>query len=274
MKKELAVGFVIASLFCGCETPAPVVEEKIVVREVAVEKIVEDTKVPLTGEVLERLKSNEGIGDITDAIKQFQFYISGRVTLEWEDITQTGTLKEGKIMFEDTYKREVINIKTQTQGLITTAAADPVRVDGGEIVEIKVSFDDKDEKNYLTFLRDKANKDGYFYLHVSSPGSGDIKGKIKYGEHEDPPYTVKYSDRPYLLISLEQRGGIAQLPWNSRGENSRHPGDQSRKDLLNPLRGMRQQGTKGLEMAHVSRSSSRSAHRSLFPIRIPPLRRV
>jgi hypothetical protein len=211
MKKELAVGFVIAFLYCGCETPAPVVEEKIVVKEKIVqkevEKIVEDTKVPLTGAVLERLKSNEGIGDISDAIKQFQFYISGRVTLEREAITQTGALKEGKIMFEDTYNREVINIKTQTQGLIAAAAIDqpdPIRVDGGEIVEIKVSFDDREEKNYLSFLRDKANKDGYFYLqYVSVRGSGDVKGTIKYGANE---YTVKYSDRPYLLISLEQRG--------------------------------------------------------------------
>jgi hypothetical protein len=201
------LGSLVLFILGGCKTE-PAIQEVEVTRE----KEVVITRVPLTFGIIDRLKVSLDKQSI-DILKDCQLYISSYVILERYDIKREDILNNGKPNLTDIYTRIIKEINALTPGI-----ARDIGVEGGERI-IKVGFEQRVEANLLEFAQKEA--EGYFYLKYTphadgTPAAGDEKGTISYG---GGIYKVKYAERPYLLIEIDQKYQNALDSQKIRGWN-------------------------------------------------------
>jgi hypothetical protein len=195
---KTVIGALVLLMAGGCVTPP---EVKTEIKEVIKEKKVLITQVPLTQVLLKRLSDSLGKTQ-NEIIRDCQLYISGRVTLETDSIVLKDKLEGGKPILEDRYIKTIREIKALTLGMTREGP-----LDQGSKKIVKVGFEQGVETNLMVFAQ--AGAEGYFYLNhdplaANTPITGDEKGTIQYG---NTIYKIKYSERPYLLIQIDQKYG-------------------------------------------------------------------
>jgi hypothetical protein len=139
----------------------------------------------LTTEIMDRLKKTPDYN-----IGQYQFYLSGAITLEGIDNPKKVSVNSsGEVIFEERPTTRVITIKDKTAGLA-------VKIDEDD--NLYICFEQED-KYQLVFSPSKA--DSLFYLTTNSP-----RGSWPYGGGND--YNIRFSGRvPSLQISVRNEGG-------------------------------------------------------------------
>ena len=192
---KTVMGALVLLMLGGCAGEPKIIEKEKIVEKERIEKVVV-TQVPLTRAILERLSGNLGKTQ-NEIIKDCQLYISGRITLEIDDIESKDKLDKGKPVLTDIYKRIIREVKPLTLGMTREGPL----VEGSERI-IKVGFEQGIETNLMVFAQ--LGEDRYFYLKHDSLAAitGNEKGTIKYG---DKVYKIKYAERPYLLIQIDQK---------------------------------------------------------------------
>jgi hypothetical protein len=174
----------------GCSTPAPQVQTQEPVHTVE-----PDARIPLTISIWDRLTRDKA--DLSREIKNFQFILSGRITLERQRLEQNDSVDNGRANFQNVHIRDVYIFPDQLEGQALTYDES-----AGELI-LNVCFE-KDNDYTLPFYCAKDNDSGYFYLKVNpdAPKVGEEKGTITY---DGDQYKVKYSGgAPYLFIRLSQ----------------------------------------------------------------------
>jgi hypothetical protein len=139
----------------------------------------------LTTEIMERLKRTPDYN-----IGQYQFYLSGAITLEGIDNPKKVSVNSsGEVIFEERPTTRVITIKDKTAGLA-------VKID--EADNLYICFEQED-RYQLVFSPSKA--DSQFYLKTNPP-----RGSWPYGGGND--YNIRFSGGvPSLQISVRNEGG-------------------------------------------------------------------
>ena len=154
---------------------------------------ISETPIPLTTDILNRMRKSAGF-----SITQYQFFLSGDITLERFDDQKRVRIEKGVITFEDSPSAWYFSIKDKTEGLA-------VKIDEeSDETNIYLCFDQND-RYQLVFS--SSGRDPYFYLK-SAPLNDpltDARGSLEYGGQN---YRLRFNGgRPYILVSLRQEGG-------------------------------------------------------------------
>ena len=207
---KILLGAFVFVMLGGCKTPEPAIVTRD--NEVVI------TQVPLTLALINRLKDSLKKEPL-DILKDCQLYISGHITLERDDLQRRDKMDKGKPILTDIYTRIIKDINALTPGTASDIAPGGI---------IKVGFEQV-EANLLEF-KQEGGADGYFFLlytppAADMPAAGDEIGTITYGGEI---YKLKYAERPYLLIQIDQkyqevlnsqkiRGRLLESPPPARG---------------------------------------------------------
>jgi hypothetical protein len=138
---------------------------------------------PLTIDIIERLKRTPDYN-----IGQYQFFLSGAITLEGKDNQKKVQVSNGEVIFEDGEITRIITIKDKTAGLA-------VRID--EADNLYICFE-QDDRYQLVFSPSRS--DSQFYLKTNPP-----RGSWPYCGGND--YNIRFSGGvPFLQISIRNEG--------------------------------------------------------------------
>ena len=155
-----------------------------------------ESSVPLTTDILNRMRRSYDF-----SIGQYQFYISGAVTLERFDNQQRASVIDGAVIFEDNPASWYITVKDRTEGL----AIGQVEETRDEI-GLFISFD-QDERYQFLFSASAQDPQSQFFLKFNplNDPHEDARGYLEYAGQD---YRLKFSGgRPHLRISLRKEGG-------------------------------------------------------------------
>jgi hypothetical protein len=200
MRKGIAIAvfavlFVV--FFAGCKSPPPPPPPPApqIIRE---NVPVEDTRVPLTMDIINRLIGDLEISGNDIILYQYQLHLFGRISMQREysehiNSRERDGIFRGRANFQNVNTRDEIIVNDQTLGQVLRfeRLRDEIR--------LFVGFDDK-EDNTLVFSN-LGNPSGFFYLRFNSDTL--FGRRIIYGENESE-YTVTLTGDtiPYLLIKL------------------------------------------------------------------------
>jgi len=176
----LVLSCIVLAAFSGCASKHPVPESNTPK---------ESTPIPVTKNIINRVTKEDD-----KKPKDFQYYISKKVTLTLAESKEQFTVESGELIITKRTRREQITIAGNLPGLIyaDVTATD----DNGYLLEVHF------EKN---------NPDSFIKFHQLSPGDDlnyflffDDNKLIKYG---DDNYTVDFDgiDPPFLLIKMKSK---------------------------------------------------------------------
>jgi len=152
-----------------------------------------DSSVPITTDILNRMKKSEDF-----SIDQYQFYLSGDITLERFNNQKKVSVIDGAVVFEDNPTSWHITVKDRTEGVAMDQADE-----NGDETNLHICFD-QDEKHQLVFSASARDPQSQFFLKfipLNDP-LDDARGNIEYAGQD---YRLRFSGgRPHLRISLRK----------------------------------------------------------------------
>ena len=164
-----------------------------------------ETMIPFTISLFQRIKDAD--------VKEFQFILFGRITLEREYVESSASRgRGGRADLENSYVKDIITIRDQLEGQVLNVY--PPNLDLNNItryeeIVLSVGFENT-EALFLDFSSKTDDPTSFFYLNYSrldkySSSADDIKGTLEYGD--GGVYKLKFAmeKAPYLLIKLSQR---------------------------------------------------------------------
>jgi len=164
-------------------------------RRVSVAKTVSfEPPVPLTTDILNRMRRSSDF-----SIGQYQFFLSGAITLERFADQKRVSVVDGAVIFENNPTSWNVSIKDKTEGVALGKI-----YEYGDETELYICFDQND-RNVLVFSA--TGRDPQFYLKASPINDplSDARGSLEYGGQI---YRLKFNGgRPILQISLKKEGG-------------------------------------------------------------------
>jgi hypothetical protein len=160
----------------------------------AVKTVAFEPPVPLTTDILNRMKRSADF-----SIGQYQFFLSGAITLERFADQKRVSVIDGAVIFEDNPTSWNISVRDRTEGVALGKI-----YENGDETELYICFDQND-RNVLVFS--STGRDPQFYLKASpfNDPLSDARGSLEYGGQT---YRLRFNGgRPLLQISLKKEGG-------------------------------------------------------------------
>jgi hypothetical protein len=155
-----------------------------------------ESSVPLTTDVLNRMRKSSDF-----SIGQYQFFLSGAVTLERFNNQKKVSVIDGAVILEDNPASWHISVKDRAEGL----AMGQVEEIGDEI-DLFICFD-QDERYQLVFSASAQDPQSQFFLKYN-PLNDPLEDARGFLEYAGQDYRLKFSGgRPHLRISLRKEGG-------------------------------------------------------------------
>jgi hypothetical protein len=152
-----------------------------------------DSSVPITTEIFSRMKRSEDF-----SINQYQFYLSGAITLERFNNQKKVSVIEGAVVFEDNPTSWHITFKDRAEGVAIDQADE-----NEDETNLHICFD-QDEGHQLVFSASARDPQSQFFLKfipLNDP-LDDARGNIEYAGQD---YRLRFSGgRPHLRISLRK----------------------------------------------------------------------
>jgi len=152
-----------------------------------------ESSVPLTTDILNRMKRSSDF-----SIGQYQFYLSGAITLERFDSQKKVRVIDGTVIFEDNPTSWYVTVKDRTEG----QAMGQIEETRNE-TELFICFD-QDERYQLIFSASAQNPQSQFSLKFTPLNDpfDDARGSLEYAGQD---YRVRFSGgRPHLRINLRK----------------------------------------------------------------------
>jgi len=155
-----------------------------------------ESSVPLTTDVLNRMRKAYDF-----SINQYQFFLSGAITLERFINQQRVSVIDGAVLFEDNPASWFVTVKDRTEGQVM-----------GQIEETRDEIDlficfDQDERYQFVFSASAQDPQSQFFLKFN-PLNDPLEDARGYLEYAGQDYRLKFiGGRPYLRISLRKEGG-------------------------------------------------------------------
>jgi len=154
-----------------------------------------DSSMPLTTDILNRMKKSADF-----SIDQYQFYLSGAITLERFNNQKKVSIIDGAVVFEDNPTSWYITIKDRTEGVAIEQAEE-----NGDEINLHICFD-KDERYQLVFSASTRDPQSQFFLKFIpfNDSLDDARGNLEYAGQD---YKLRFNGgRPHLRISLRKEG--------------------------------------------------------------------
>jgi hypothetical protein len=176
---------VVLAVFSGCGTTP---EYDTPVQKDIKPAAKESTPVPVTKNIINRVKEDD-----QKKPKDFQYYISKKITLTLDRSKEQFTVESGELVITKRKRREQVTIAGNLPGLIyDDVTAKDVN---GYLLDV---YFEKDRNCFIKFHQFSPGDDSNYYLFY------DDNKIIKYG---DDYYTVDFDgiDPPYLLIKMKSK---------------------------------------------------------------------
>lgn len=143
-------------------------------------------KQPFTNQIIEKYDLSE------KSFRQVQFYTSGFIVLEADNVSSAQSIEGGKIVVSENNKSHKIVIQPQTKCVFEKM---------GENGEIYVRFEQGTYK-FLKFQVRRNDASGRYYLSANFDNSKNQMGKVVYNNL--PYYVTSSSANSFLLISIKK----------------------------------------------------------------------
>lgn len=152
-----------------------------------------ESSVPLTTDVLNRMRRA-----IDFSINQYQFFLSGAITLERFNNQQRVSVIDGAVIFEDNPASWFVTVKDRTEG----QAMGQIEENRDEI-DLFICFD-QDERYQFVFSASAQDPQSQFFLKFN-PLNDPLEDARGYLEYAGQDYRLKFiGGRPHLRISLRK----------------------------------------------------------------------
>jgi len=156
-----------------------------------------DSSVPLTTDVLNRMRRSSDF-----SISQYQFFLSGAITLERFINQKKVSVIDGAVVFEDNPASWYVTVKDRTEGLAMGQVED-----NGDETDLYICFD-QDERYQLAFSASVQDPQSQFLLKFNPLLNDPLEDARGYLEYAGQDYRLRFSGgRPHLRISLRKEGG-------------------------------------------------------------------